>query len=343
MPSTLPSNARTSFPRRRRLPAALVASAMAVAGLGTVTPMASAASVTSAAFSGGAGTFTAAGGTVFAKEGAALTLTVNTDSQTKCLDLSGAVTARVLGGGSPQHFPVTAGSGNGLQRVNIVVGNGNNANGCNGSVGHSTAEFILDNSAPTATATLGPVPNGAGWNKSDVTVTWTGSDGEGSGVSSVTPATETVTADGTVTRTATVTDNLGHTATSAPVTVKLDKTAPTITGSRTPAANANGWNNTDVTVSFVPSDATSGVKSSTPATVLSANGANQSVTGTVVDNADNTASTTVGGINIDKVAPTLSGKPTTDPNAAGWYTGDVAVAWTAADALSGTTGIVPVR
>ena len=146
-----------------------------------------------------------------------------------------------------------------------------------------------------------------------------------------------MTTDGTVTKTATVTDNVGNTATSAPVTVKLDKTAPTITGSRTPAANANGWNNTDVTVSFAPSDATSGVKTSSAPTTLSTSAANQSVTGTVTDNADNTASTTVSGINIDKVAPTLSGTPTTDPNAAGWYKGDVTVAWTATDALSGTT------
>ena len=96
MPSTLPANARHSGPQRRRFAAGIVSSAMGIAGLGAVVPAAHAASVTSAAFSGGAGTFTAASGTVYAREGAAVTLTVNTDDKTKCLDLTGAVTARVL-------------------------------------------------------------------------------------------------------------------------------------------------------------------------------------------------------------------------------------------------------
>ena len=59
------------------------------------------------------------------------------------------------------------------------------------------------------------------------------------------------------------------------------------------------------------------------------------MTGRALDNADNEASATVGDINIDKVAPTLSGAATTPPNAAGWYKDDVTIAWTASDALSG--------
>ncbi|WP_420183590.1 OmpL47-type beta-barrel domain-containing protein [Knoellia sp. CPCC 206435] len=325
---------------------------MAVAGLGAGVPAAQAASVTSAVFSGGAGTFTAANGTVYAKQGAALTLTVNTDGNTRCVEVidgNGNIVAIKSGGNSAtwsfsgSAYPwLTAGTGSGAVQYTTMAWRNVNGNGkCvanqNETFGVQAAAYTLDNTAPTATGALTPAPNGAGWNKSDVTVTWTGSDIGGSGHQSVAPATDTVTADGTVTRTTVVTDNVGNTATSAPVTVRLDKTAPTITGSRTPAANANGWNNTDVTVSFAPADATSGVKSSSVPTTLSSSAANQSVTGSVTDNADNIASTTVGGINIDKVAPTLSGTPTTDPNAAGWYKGDVTVAWTAADALSGTT------
>src|SRR2546430_13926741 len=48
----------------------------------------------------------------------------------------------------------------------------------------------------------------------------------------------------------TCTDKAGNTSTIAKVTVKIDKTKPVITGGRTPAANGNGWNNTDVTVNF---------------------------------------------------------------------------------------------
>ncbi|KRB43106.1 hypothetical protein ASD90_22280 [Terrabacter sp. Root181] len=297
--------------------------------------MSYAASVTSAAFSGGAGTFTAANGTLFAKQGAALTLTVNADNQTKCVDVTGTITGRQTNGSSPFVFATQSGAGDGLQTANLTVGNGNNANSCNGGVSSGSASYVRDNTVPTATATLVPVPNAAGWNRSDVSVTWVGTDA-GSGVKTVTPTTDTVTAEGIVTKTTAVTDNVTNTGTGS-VQVKLDKSAPIIAGSRTPAANANGWNNTDVTVTFTPSDATSGVKSSSAPTTLSGNVADQSVTGTATDNADNTATTTVSGISIDKVAPTLSGKPTTNANAAGWYNGDVAVAWTAADALSGTT------
>ena len=339
--------------RRLRLPAISAVSAIALLGMGTVAPTAQAASVTSAAFSGGAGTYTAANGTVYAKQGGALKLTLATDGNTQCVDVidgndNTIATQSASKGQSDWTFAgsaypwLTAGTGSGVVQYTTkawrnVNGQGKCVANQNENFGVQSAAYTLDNTAPTATGALTPAPNGAGWNKSDATVTWTGADTGGSGIQGIAPATDTVTTDGTVTKTATVTDNVGNTATSAPVTVKLDKTAPTITGSRTPAANANGWNNTDVTVSFAPADATSGVKSSSAPTTLSTSAENQSVTGTVTDNADNTASTTVSAINIDKVTPMLSGKATTAPNAAGWYNGNVTVAWTAADALSGTT------
>ena len=86
----------------------------------------------------------------------------------------------------------------------------------------------------------------------------------------------------------------------------VDTTPPTITGSRDPAANANGWNNTDVTASFMCADGESGIASCTAPVTLSAEGAGQSVTGTAVDNAGNMAQATVSDINIDKTAPTVS-------------------------------------
>ena len=47
------------------------------------------------------------------------------------------------------------------------------------------------------------------------------------------------------------------------VAVKRDATKPTISGSRTPAANAFGWNAGDVVVSFACADALSGLASCT--------------------------------------------------------------------------------
>lgn len=86
----------------------------------------------------------------------------------------------------------------------------------------------------------------------------------------------------------------------------VDITPPTIVGSRTPAANAAGWNNTDVTASFVCEDLESGIASCTAPVTLSAEGAGQSVTGTAVDIAGNMAMATVSDINIDKTAPSIA-------------------------------------
>ena len=70
-------------------------------------------------------------------------------------------------------------------------------------------------------------------------------------------------------------------------------------------------------------------------------GADQSVTGHAKDRAGNTATETLGDINIDLTLPELSGKATTEPNEHGWYNGDVTVAWTADDELSGIDGDAP--
>jgi hypothetical protein len=115
-------------------------------------------------------------------------------------------------------------------------------------------------------------------------------------------------------------------------TVTIDATPPTISGVASPAANANGWNNTNVTVTFTCADASSGVASCPAATTLSTEGASQSVTGTATDKAGNSTQTTVSGINIDKTSPTV-----TYSGNAGTYTAaqTVAISCTAADALSG--------
>ncbi len=197
-----------------------------------------------------------------------------------------------------------------------------------------TVTVRIDKTSPTITHQLSPVPNANGWNRSDVTVTFTCDDqAELSGVlSCTTPQTvDTEGRDQLVTGAAE--DNAGNTATD-PVKVSLDKTKPTITGSRSPDANGYGWNNTDVTVHFDASDSLSGIDHATPDTTIG-EGAGQSVTGTATDAAGNSDSATVGGIDVDKTAPTLSGEPTTAANGQGWYRDDVTIAWTAGDALSG--------
>jgi len=305
--------------------------------------VAHASSVGAAIFTGGAGTVTL-GGVVFARQGGQVTLAVATSAETQCVAVTGP------GGFLDTQFspsapkttwsfgPYTVGSGDGLRPFTatafptVVPGTG-----CAGTADSKNAFYVADNTGPVVTAALSPAPNAAGWNNTNVAITWSAVDAA-SGVSAgPSPAAESVTSNssGDV-RTSTATDRLGNAA-SGLVTVKLDKDAPAIIGARSPFANAFGWNNTSVDVSFVCVDqlALSHIKSCTGPTTLSAEGANQSVAGTAVDNAGNTASTTVGPINIDKTPPTLTGTPATSPNADGWYNADVAIVWTGTDALSG--------
>ena len=321
--------------------AAVTLATVAVGGSGAL-----GASITSATFSGGPGTV-AAGGTLYAKQGQEVTLTVNTADSTKCVSLSGAHTAVQTSGTVKSSWtfgPFTAPSGNGVRTVTIVVGEDFNSNNvCTRRTATSTASYVLDNTGPTVTATLAPVPNAAGWNKADVGIAWSATDGGAGVLGDPTPAADSVTADtaGAV-KTATASDRLGN-AGSGSVTVKLDKAAPTFNFSKSPAANAAGWNNTNVTLAFNCADELSGIKSCTGGgtQVLSSEGTDLRVTGRAVDNADNEAVNPVTGVNIDKTAPTLTGAATTAPNADGWYSGDVVVRWTAADALSGLQGDAP--
>ena len=69
-----------------------------------------------------------------------------------------------------------------------------------------------------------------------------------------------------------------------------------------PAANAAGWNKTDVTVSFTGTDAGSGIDSCSAAVTVSTEGSNvSSSTGTCTDNAGNvSAPVSKTGLKIDR-------------------------------------------
>jgi hypothetical protein len=192
-----------------------------------------------------------------------------------------------------------------------------------------------DNIAPTVDHTLSPKPNADDWNTSNVTVTFTAKDDDkGSGVANLTaPVTVSTETAGQVV-TGTAKDTAGNVGTDS-VTVRLDKTAPTITGAITSGTKTvSGWYSGSVTVTFTCSDVLSGVATCPDPVILSANGAN-TATRTATDKAGNTGTATVAGINIDQEKPTLT---TADVNVAGGtYTlGSVpAATCTATDSFSG--------
>jgi hypothetical protein len=164
-----------------------------------------------------------------------------------------------------------------------------------------------DTTPPSITANIVGAGGGTGWYTSDVALSWNIFDGEtpidvsaGCGSQSVTSETAGITFTCTAT-------SAGGTA-SRSITVKVDKTPPSITSLKSPAANVNGWNNSPVTVSFQCAEALAGTDAGSlpPPIVLSANGAGQSATGICTDRAGNTASLTVQPINIDLIAPAVT-------------------------------------
>jgi hypothetical protein len=222
-----------------------------------------------------------------------------------------------------------------------------------------TTPFTYDDQAPVTSASVSPLPNAAGWSKAAVTVTLTALDG-GSGVDHITYAVDgaspvTVNASSTsfpVSGTGSHTilfhafDNAGNVETEHGQTVRIDPTAPVTSVTSNPVPNGDGWNNTDVQLSFTSTDSgTSGVKQvvvdgvATPGAsatrTVSAEGTT-TVHYNAVDVADNAEGDKSVTVNIDKTAPSASITPTSDATA--WRTTTGATI-TATDALSGPAGI----
>jgi CSLREA domain-containing protein len=224
-----------------------------------------------------------------------------------------------------------------------------------------SATFDIDRTKPVITPAAGSYVSGT-WTNQDVTVSFSCSDGGGSGVSpgsSVTGA--TLSADGadqSVTNGGSCTDNAGNVADAATfANIDIDKTEPLIT----PNAGsyvAGNWTNQNVTVSFSCSDVGgSGVAagSSVTGATVSSEGADQSVTngGSCTDNAGNVAdAATFANIDIDKTAPVLTVSSVAVPSATGFYpaqtflavpatvgAGPVNLAGTASDARSGLAAV----
>ncbi|WP_203915246.1 beta strand repeat-containing protein [Rhizocola hellebori] len=191
------------------------------------------------------------------------------------------------------------GQGNGIHSYSVTA-----VNAFGDESDHSnTVTVLIDRIAPTIHPTAAPGPNGHGWNNTSVVVTFS-CDDDSSGVDTCT-APITLSGQGAnQTATGTVTDRAGNTASATTMPINIDLTNPAITHTVSPAPNAAGWHNTNVTVSFACSDVISLVASCSAPIVVTGEGAAQTVTGTAIDNADNSSSDPVT-VKIDKTAPVL--------------------------------------
>jgi hypothetical protein len=109
---------------------------------------------------------------------------------------------------------------------------------------------------PNITLTIFGTLGSNGWYRSNVTVNWVVTGAENS--TGCDAATLTVDTPGTK-LTCKATSGLDETTKS--ITIKLDKTAPAVSAAPSRAADANGWYNHALTVSFSGTDGTSGIES----------------------------------------------------------------------------------
>lgn len=241
--------------------------------------------------------------------------------------------------------PVSAGS--------TTISVSQTANTTGGTFNLAPATFVVTvapppNTAPTVSIT--GVTGGASYEIGTVPVAGCSvedaEDGNSTFAATLSAITGPLAAFGLGERTASCsyTDGGGLPATVSVTFTIVDTGDPTIVlQSRTPAANADGWNNTDVTLVWSCTDTGSGVVAATVTVTLTTEGANQSATGTCVDNAGNDASDTQTAISIDKTAPTISDDgPSGDLGSNGWYVSAVSNTFTASDNLSGVAGTNPV-
>ena len=206
------------------------------------------------------------------------------------------------------------------------------------SVGH----ISIDKSAPEITLLSRlPAANGSGWNKTDVTVTWSCVDQAGLSGAVAATSVDTRSGEGAAqTAHGSCSDRAGNSSSDALGGISIDKTAPSITlATRLPAANAEGWNNEDVTATWDCADELSGAVAEHVSHTFTDEGADQSAEATCADEAGNEASDTLTGVSIDKTKPVVSGSRSPAANAAGWNNENVLVSFACAETGSVRSGI----
>lgn len=191
--------------------------------------------------------------------------------------------------------------------------------------------FTIRISDPKITLTLSPAPNAGGWNNTPVVAHFTCTP-DGAPIVTCPPDQVIDTEGANQTVSGTVVDANGNMASVTSEPFRIDLTPPAVASSLMPQPNANGWNNTPVTVSFECIDTGSGVVDCSSEQMVSTQGVGQIVTGTASDAAGNmaTASATV---NLDTTPPVLAlSTPTTGTTV---FTPSVTVSGLLTDGLSG--------
>ena len=202
-----------------------------------------------------------------------------------------------------------------------------------GNAGGASLVLKYDATAPQAAAAPSRPPNGNGWYKAPLTVSFTATDAT-SGLASC-PAAKTYSGpdDAAATVSGSCVDNAGNSG-IASLPLKYDATAPQAGATPSRQPNTNGWYNAPLTVSFAATDATSGLDSCPgPQTYLGPDDAAAAVSGSCVDKAGNSGVASLP-LKYDATPPQTGATPSRQPNSNGWYNAALTVSFTATDATS---------
>lgn len=134
----------------------------------------------------------------------------------------------------------------------------------------------------------------------------------------------------------------GNAGSTLTLQFKIDVDPPVVTGAaaeRPP--DSNGWYTHPVNITFSGSDGNSGLASCTGGSFGGPDSATASATGTCRDNAGNVSAAGSFGLKYDATPPTITPTPARAPNAQGWYSKPVSVAFAGTDPTSGIASCTP--
>ncbi len=204
-----------------------------------------------------------------------------------------------------------------------------------GNSASTSLDLKYDATAPALTgATPARAPDSNGWYNRAVAITFQGNDAT-SGVDGCTQATYSGPDNASASVSGSCRDKAGNESAAGAFGLEYDATGPAATATSSRAADANGWYNHALTVSFSATDATSGMSGcDAPKTYSGPDSASASVSGSCRDVAGNSATPSLA-LKYDAAAPLANSTPSRVPDANGWYNHALTVSFAASDATSG--------
>jgi large repetitive protein len=204
-----------------------------------------------------------------------------------------------------------------------------------GNVGAASLGLKYDATAPQVTGSgAGRAADSNGWYNHAVAVSFTGSDTT-SGIDTCSQPTYAGPDTAAASVAGTCVDKAGNVSGSSTFTLNYDATGPSVSATPGRAADANGWYNHQLAVSFSGSDAVSGLDSCVaPQSYSGPDAGAVSVTGTCRDQAGNTTARSFG-LKYDATAPSVTATPGRATDSNGWYNHALTVSFTGSDGTSG--------